>query len=73
MSADALALAQALRALSLPHRQVLVLHHLLGLSVEEVARELAIPVGTVKARLVRGRRALARRLAEPVWEVPNHG
>jgi RNA polymerase sigma-70 factor (ECF subfamily) len=73
VSADALALAEALRALSMSHRQVLVLHHLLGLSVEEVARELAIPVGTVKARLARGRRALARRLAEPVQEVPNHG
>jgi RNA polymerase sigma-70 factor (ECF subfamily) len=73
MSADALALDQALRALSLPHRQVLVLHHLLGLPVEQVARELAIPVGTVKARLTRGRRALARRLAEPVQEVRNHG
>jgi RNA polymerase sigma-70 factor, ECF subfamily len=73
VSAEALALAEALRALSMPHRQVLVLHHLLGLSVEEVARELAIPVGTAKARLTRGRRALARRLAEPIREVPNHG
>jgi RNA polymerase sigma-70 factor (ECF subfamily) len=73
VSADALALAEALRALSMPHRQVLVLHHLLGLPVEEVARELAVPVGTVKARLARGRRALARRLAEPVREGPNHG
>src|SRR6266498_3172831 len=70
---DAPALAEALRALSMPHRQVLVLHHLLGLPVEEVARQLAIPVGTVKARLARGRRALARRLAEPIQEVPNHG
>ena len=73
VSADALALAEALRGLSMPHRQVLVLHHLLGLPVEEVARELAIPVGTVKARLARGRRALARRLAELVREVPDHG
>src|SRR6266511_49376 len=71
VSADALALAEALRALSMPHRQVLVLHHLLGLPVEEVARQLAIPVGTVKARLARGRRALARRLAEPIQELPD--
>lgn len=77
VSADSLALAEALRALSVPHRQVVVLHHLLGLSVEEVARELTVPVGTVKARLSRGRRALARQLAEPAGEapgeVPNHG
>jgi RNA polymerase sigma-70 factor, ECF subfamily len=66
VSADALALAEALRGLSMLHRQVLVLHHLLGLPVEEVARQLAIPVGTVKARLARGRRSRARRRAAAV-------
>jgi RNA polymerase sigma-70 factor, ECF subfamily len=38
---------------------VVVLHHLVGLRVEEVARELRLPAGTVKSRLARGRRALA--------------
>jgi RNA polymerase sigma-70 factor (ECF subfamily) len=38
---------------------VIVLHHLAGLPVEEVARELRVPTGTVKSRLARGRRALA--------------
>jgi RNA polymerase sigma-70 factor (ECF subfamily) len=41
-----------------------VLHHLCDLSVEQVASETGAPVGTVKARLSRGRAALARRLGE---------
>jgi RNA polymerase sigma-70 factor (ECF subfamily) len=36
------------------------LHHLVGLPVEEVARELRVPAGTVKSRLARGRQALAQ-------------
>ncbi len=40
-----------------------VLHHLCDLSVEQVASETGAPVGTVKARLSRGRAALARHLA----------
>jgi RNA polymerase sigma-70 factor, ECF subfamily len=39
---------------------VIVLHHLVGLPVEEVARELGVPTGTVKSRLARGRTALAQ-------------
>lgn len=41
------------------HREVLVLHHALGLPVEQVARELGVPVGTVKSRLSRARDAAA--------------
>jgi RNA polymerase sigma-70 factor (ECF subfamily) len=41
-----------------------VLHHLAGLSVEEIARETGAPTGTVKARLARGRRALAPLVSE---------
>jgi RNA polymerase sigma-70 factor, ECF subfamily len=41
---------------------VVVLHHLLDLSVEEVAAELGVPVGTVKSRLARARGTLAARL-----------
>jgi RNA polymerase sigma-70 factor (ECF subfamily) len=40
-------------------REVLVLHHGLGLPVDDVARELGIPVGTVKSRLSRARAAAA--------------
>jgi RNA polymerase sigma-70 factor, ECF subfamily len=59
LSPDMLDLNDALRALPLRQRQVIVLHHLVGLPVEEVARELRLPAGTVKSRLARGRRALA--------------
>ncbi len=41
----------------------IVLHHLCDLSVEQVASETGAPVGTVKARLARGRATLARHLA----------
>jgi RNA polymerase sigma-70 factor (ECF subfamily) len=40
-------------------REVLVLHHALGLPVEQVAAELRVPVGTVKSRLSRARAAAA--------------
>jgi RNA polymerase sigma-70 factor (ECF subfamily) len=62
---DQLALRDAL--LRLPHDQrvVVVLHHLVGLSVDEIARETAAPVGTVKSRLSRGRRTLAEHVGEP--------
>jgi RNA polymerase sigma-70 factor (ECF subfamily) len=61
---DDLELVEALGALSLSQRQVLVLHHLVGMPVAEVATTLRVPVGTVKSRLKRARRALAVRLAE---------
>jgi DNA-directed RNA polymerase specialized sigma24 family protein len=41
---------------------VVVLHYLLDLPVQEVARQLAVPVGTVKSRLARARSALAVQL-----------
>ena len=62
LSSELLDLHQALRALPLGQRQVIVLHHLAGLPVEEVAGELGVPAGTVKSRLARGRRALAQAL-----------
>jgi DNA-directed RNA polymerase specialized sigma24 family protein len=42
----------------------IVLHHLVGLPIEEVAQTLRVPAGTVKSLLSRGRRALAARLGE---------
>lgn len=48
---------EALRGLSIEHRQVLVLHHGLGLSIEECATELRVAPGTVKSRLARARAA----------------
>jgi RNA polymerase sigma-70 factor (ECF subfamily) len=55
-------LMDALRALPVAQRKVVVLHHLLDLPVEQVAAELDVPVGTVKSRLARARGALAERL-----------
>jgi RNA polymerase sigma-70 factor, ECF subfamily len=65
VSVEALALADALRTLPIRQRQVIVLHHLVDLPVEEVARTLAMRDGTVKSLLARGRRALAAKLGEP--------
>lgn len=59
---DHVALVNALRQIPDVQRQVIVLHHLCDLSVEDIARETLTPSGTVKARLVRGRAALARLL-----------
>ncbi|GEC09806.1 RNA polymerase sigma24 factor [Streptomyces spinoverrucosus] len=53
----------ALRKLPEAQRMAVVLHYLCDLSVEQVASETGAPVGTVKARLSRGRAALARELA----------
>ena len=54
-----LAMVEALRALTAEQRRAVVLHHLVGLSVEEVAREVGAAVGTVKSRLARGRQSLS--------------
>jgi RNA polymerase sigma-70 factor (sigma-E family) len=64
LNPDYLALVAALRRISVDQRQSIVLHHVVGLSVEEIAAETGAPTGTVKARLARGRRALARHLSE---------
>jgi RNA polymerase sigma-70 factor (ECF subfamily) len=59
-------LVAALRQLSTAQRTAIALHYFVGLSVAEVAEETGVPVGTVKARLARGRSALAPYLAVPV-------
>ena len=41
-----------------------MLHHLADMSVHEVAESLGVPVGTVKARLSRGRAMLASLLSD---------
>ena len=66
---DRLALVAALKALPLGFRQVLVLHYLADLPVEQVAGELGIAVGTAKSRLARAREALARQLVDGGEEV----
>jgi RNA polymerase sigma-70 factor (ECF subfamily) len=42
--------------LPVPYREVLLLHAMHGLSMEEIANALGIPEGTVKSRISRGRR-----------------
>jgi RNA polymerase sigma-70 factor, ECF subfamily len=62
LSAESVDLAAGLRTLPMGQRQVIVLHYLVGLPVDEIARQLRLPSGTVKSRLTRGRKNLARRL-----------
>jgi RNA polymerase sigma-70 factor, ECF subfamily len=64
VSVEQLALAQALRALPISHRQVIVLHYLADLPIQEIAGVLSVPPGTVKSWPARGRRALAAALGE---------
>lgn len=54
----------ALRRLPSMERRSIVLHHVCGLSVEEVATELRAPVGTIKSWLSRGRVRLASELGD---------
>ena len=65
---DASVLDRALRTLSVEQRAILVLHHLEGRSVKELATVLEIPVGTAKTRLFAARRALSRALASERWD-----
>lgn len=51
---------QGLARLSGPHRMALVLHYWEGLSYDEVARFLGVPLGTVMSRLHRARHELKR-------------
>jgi RNA polymerase sigma-70 factor (ECF subfamily) len=59
-----LELMEAIRRLPRPQAEAIALHHLADLPVEEVARTVGAPTGTVKARLTRGRAALARFLED---------
>lgn len=53
---------EAVMRLNEEQRTVVVMHHLEGVPVAEIASELGIPVGTVLSRLARGRDALKRKL-----------
>src|SRR5439155_14909721 len=56
---DAAILDAALATLRVEQRAILVLHHLEGRSLAELATILDIPEGTAKSRLFAARRALA--------------
>jgi RNA polymerase sigma-70 factor, ECF subfamily len=64
LSADRVALVVALRELGPEQRQAVILHHLLDLPVDQVAREMGVSSRAVRTRLSRARRILGERLAE---------
>jgi RNA polymerase sigma-70 factor (ECF subfamily) len=49
--ADRDELARVFDRLSIEHRTIVVLHHYLGLTVDQAATTIGIPVGTAKSRL----------------------
>jgi len=49
---------RALGHLSIEHREVLVLHFLEGMSLEEIADAISCPLGTVKSRMYYAKRSL---------------
>ena len=61
---DSWLIADALARLSLDHREVIVRAYYRGLSTQQIARDLAIPEGTVKSRMHYGMRALRSALQE---------
>ena len=52
----------ALAQLSPDHRAIVLMRDLSGLSYEEIAEGLGVPVGTVRSRLARARVALQQEL-----------
>jgi RNA polymerase sigma-70 factor, ECF subfamily len=56
--ADRDQLERAFRRLSVDQRAVVVLHHYLDLTLEQVSEALGIPMGTVRSRLHRAMQAL---------------
>lgn len=59
-----IALLAALKQLPFAQREALALHYFADLSIEDIARRVGAPVGTVKARLSRGREALGKQMKE---------
>lgn len=72
LSADRLDVHHAMTRVPLRQREVLVLAYVAGLSLEEIAAQLRLPIGTVKSRLARGRQTLTEQLGE-AYEGIGHG
>lgn len=53
---------EAVQSLTDDHRSVIVMHHFQGMEVNDIAKILGVPSGTVKSRLARGRDQLNRKL-----------
>ncbi len=63
-------LEQAMGRLTEPQRHALLLFHQQGLSVQEAAEIMDVPVGTVKSHLHRARAALRQIMSEPGGDAP---
>lgn len=61
---ETLMVRDAMESLSPAHRQVLMLVNEEGLTQNQIAERLNVPLGTVKTRLFHGLRALRTALAE---------
>ncbi len=55
---ESLDLARSLQALTAPQRDIILLYGLHGMSYEDIADYLQVPIGTVMSRLARARQAL---------------
>ena len=62
-AADEAMLQEAIAALPLPFKEVLVMRHVNGLSYREIASAAGAPIGTVMSRLARARAMLTAKLA----------
>jgi RNA polymerase sigma-70 factor (ECF subfamily) len=63
-SESSVALATALAQIPEAQRRAVVLHHMAGYSVAEIASIEDVPDGTIKARLSRGRQRLSELLSD---------
>lgn len=64
LAPDRVTLIHALRELKPEQRTAVVLHHLLDLPIEQVARETGVSPGAVRTRLSRARKTLGSHLAD---------
>lgn len=64
LSPDYVAIVTALRKISQAEREAIVLHYIVGLTVDDIATETGVPAGTIKARLHRGRQHLSGHVAD---------
>lgn len=64
LSPDYVAIVAALRKIPQAERQAIVLHYIVGLTVEDVADQTGVPAGTIKARLHRGRQHMSEHVAD---------
>ena len=66
-------LERAFRRLSVDHRAVLVLHHYLGMTTEEIGRALDIAPGTVRSRLHHARQHMRAALEADARQIATGG